>query len=238
MYSFSFSCRFKPKFYTFFLFLVDIKPAQKLLDESSEDDITFAKLNIRDTNSVWEYFGIHEKAKEWILSFYEHRIGDLCLFARSWEIALENLSCPDSFANLDLIVARVGEPSFEQLRQFLILLDEGNAETDLIDTYLRKPVCFNDAEPQAYDFDQQKLQLEMWTLYELFKIKTKISDDKKDAVVKKLTGSCLCYLKVKTLAKVYKNILKLKDALHLTGNFVKIENLDNLVRTSTISRSI
>lgn len=207
-----------------------MKPALKLLNEASLEDVTFDKLNIQDTNSVWEYFGLHEKAKEWILSFYEHRIGDLCLFARSWEIALENLSCPDSFANLDLIVARIGEPCFEQLKEFLILLDEGRADTDLIDTYLRKPVFFNDTDPQTYDFDQQKLQLEMWTLYKLFKIKNNISDDKKDAVVKKLTGSCLCYLKVKTLAKVYKNILKLKDALHLTGNFVKIENLDNLVR--------
>ena len=152
------------------------------------------------------------------------------MFSRSWEIALENLSGPDSFANLDLIVTRVGEPCFEQLREFLTLLDDGCADTNLIDTYLRKPVYFNDQDPQAYDFDQQKLQLEMWTLYKLFKIKSNVSDDKKDAVVKKLTGSCLCYLKVKTLAKVYKNILKLKDALSLTGNFIKIENLDNLVR--------
>ena len=200
------------------------------MDEASAEDITFAKLKIRDTNSAWEYFGLQENAKEWIQRFYEHRIGDLCLFARSWEIALENLSGPDSFANLDLIVARIGEPCFEQLREFLTLLDEGHADTNLIDIYLKKPVYFNDQDPQTYDFDQQKLQLEMWTLYKLFKIKSNVSDDKKDAVVKKLTGSCLCYLKVKTLAKVYKNILKLKDALSLTGNFIKIENLDNLVR--------
>ena len=223
-------------------FLVDTKPVQKLLATANKDETTFAKLGIKDSNSAWEYYGLHENAKKWIVIFYDHHIGDLRLFARSWEIALENVSCPDSFVNLDLIVARVGVPCFDQLKEFLMLLDDGRAETNLIDIYLRMPVYSNNdteqQQQQVYDFDQQKLQSEIWILYKVFKIKSNISDGKKDVIVKKLTVSCLCYLKVKTLAKVYKNILKLKTALALTGNFIKIENLDNLVGVLFLSISL
>ena len=95
----------------------------------------------------------------------------------------------------------------------------------------------NNPSQSVYDFDREQLQSEMWVLYKLFKIKSHTSDGKKDAIVRQLTGSCACYLKVKTLAKVYKNILKLKEALSLTGDFAKIETLDTLVSLNFLESS-
>ena len=108
---------------------VDSNHLANLLKEARKEETTLAKLNVRDKNSVWQYFGLFDKAKERVMVFYEHRIGDLRLFARSWEIVLGELSCPDSFAMLDLIVSRVMEPSFDQLKEFIVLLDEGKADT-------------------------------------------------------------------------------------------------------------
>ncbi|XP_066918681.1 E3 ubiquitin-protein ligase rnf213-alpha-like [Clytia hemisphaerica] len=214
--------------------IIDTRPLEGLLAQASDGDLTFAELEIKAPGDAWKYYNVN--STDVIVNFFKLRLGDSKIFARSWELFLRDYTSIDSLAKVDPIVDLLLTPTLQNLKDFMMSLDQGKADVAMIDLYLNWPVtkALNEAGEETTEtksvnhFTPNQLQEELLVLYRYFGLKENVNHEKKDKFIRKLTTNCFCYLRVKSLAKAYKNVLQIKEALQLTGDFTNIETLDQM----------
>ena len=139
-----------------------------MLSQASDGDLTFAELEIKSPGDAWKYYNVN--STDVIVNFYNLRLGDSKIFARSWELFLRDYTSIDSLAKIDPIVDLLLNPTLQNLKEFLMSLDQGKADVAMIDLYLNWPVTKPEnggseetTESKAENhFTPNQLQEELW----------------------------------------------------------------------------
>lgn len=189
--------------------------------------------------SVWPFYGVQKEAtKNILITLHKVNLADIKLFVRAWDLTIEEVAMSDSpgpFNCFDDIVDAILSPALGRLRGFLESLIHGKTEISLVDIYFNESktdVDKNDATDGVVRENAsvtENLTQDLRVLFNFFELLQKLSRRKRDAMVNSISTNCRCYLKVKSLAKSYKNIILVKQNLKLTGDFGAIERLDEMV---------
>jgi len=212
----------------------------------TNEQCTFAEIEIFQMSSIWPFYGIHtEPTKSKLISLYKVKLADIRLFTRAWDLTIEDVAMSDDFngpfSSFGSIVDTILSPALERLHEFLKSLIDGNTETSLIDTFFnanktdaddKADTDNNEAENGAVSGNvsiAENLTSDLTVLFNFFALLQKMREQKRFTIIKSISTNCRCYLKVKLLAKSYKNIILVKENLKLTGDFNIIEKLNEMV---------
>lgn len=223
----------------FSLILISVNVEELSACCDTDEQCTLAEVEILHMAHVWSFYGVNsEVTKNKLISLHTFKLADIRLFIRAWDLTIEEIAMSDftgPFNGFDSIVEDILSPVLEKLRGFLKSLLDQKTETTLIDIF------FSDSKTDADKNDASSgaviahapiamnLTDDLHVLFNFFELLQKLSGRKRVALVNNISTNCQCYLKVKSLAKSYKNIMLVKRNLKLAGDFSIIERLDEIV---------